>query len=278
MEEEDSLNMPTVLKLVIVGDSAVGKSSLLKRFKGDPWGPSYNATIGIDFIIKTYKNIRFQCWDTAGQEKFRSYTMGVFRNANVVLFAFDLSNPVGTLLHLLDYYLLSEAVPDDAYRILVGTKADLLFSRDEPRKYEELLKECQKHVHATVMTSAKNDNHVTDIFDKACDAYKSGQMKFKDALPTPLVSLERPPTTNNKSPTCCYISSLVLVHQEDHFTRQRICNSHGRVHDTAGGCKGICRNARPRFSICRFCNLIRTLACGHPQRTSNVIKNPKPSR
>lgn len=199
MDGDDSLNMPIVLKLVIVGDSAVGKSTLLKTFGGggEASFDSYNATVGIDFIIRNHKHLKLQCWDTAGQERFRSMTVSMFRNAHIVLFAYDLSNPVGTLLHLLDYYLLNEAIPSDAYRMLIATKADV--PKDHPR-HQELLQECQRHVHTTIVTSAKNNDNITAIFDDICQAHLDGRIHVNVAM-TPILM---PTRIKKDSKSCCF--------------------------------------------------------------------------
>jgi small GTP-binding protein len=183
---DDSLNMPLVIKLIIVGDSAVGKSSLLKRFGDGSWNTSYNATVGIDFIIRNHKHLKFQCWDTAGQEKFRSVTATMFRNAHVVLFAYDMSNPVETLQHLLDYYLTSNAVPEDAYRLLVGTKSDI--AKNEP---PPLLVECQTRVHGTFFTSAKSGEGVMKLFDDVCQAHESGRIVVTTTVQTHVAAEKR---------------------------------------------------------------------------------------
>ena len=194
---DDSLNMPVVLKLIIVGDSAVGKSSLLKRFGGEgDWNASYNATVGIDFIIRNHRHLKFQCWDTAGQEKFRSVTATMFRNSHVVLFAYDMSNPVETLQHLLDYYLTSSAVPEDAYRLLVGTKNDI--ARDY-EKSAPLLMECQTRVHGTFFTSAKSGEGVVQLFEDICQAHKEGRIVVT-ANVSPVVKTSQQPKATK---TCC---------------------------------------------------------------------------
>jgi small GTP-binding protein len=74
-------------KILIIGDSSVGKTSLLLRFCDQKYFENYVATIGIDYKIKNIlldgKDIRLQIWDTAGQERFRTITAAYFRKANV---------------------------------------------------------------------------------------------------------------------------------------------------------------------------------------------------
>ncbi len=71
-----------VLKILLVGDSGVGKSCLLLRFSDDTWTPSFMPTIGIDFRVKIAdvenKRLKLQLWDTAGQDRFKTITSGSY--------------------------------------------------------------------------------------------------------------------------------------------------------------------------------------------------------
>lgn len=75
-----------LFKLVIVGNSGVGKSSILLRFSDDQFNESYLTTIGVDFRFKTLKidgkTIKLQIWDTAGQERFRTITNAYYKGAD----------------------------------------------------------------------------------------------------------------------------------------------------------------------------------------------------
>ena len=81
------------IELITLGDSQVGKSSLLQRFSDDRFSGNYVSTLGIDFKIKYLqiegKNIKLLMWDTAGQERFRTMTMQYFNKADCVIFAYD---------------------------------------------------------------------------------------------------------------------------------------------------------------------------------------------
>ena len=83
-------------QLLIVGNSAVGKSSILRRFAQDKFNSNYFATIGIDFFTKDVildnKIIHIKMWDTAGQERYKALTQGFFRNAQGLMIVYDVKN------------------------------------------------------------------------------------------------------------------------------------------------------------------------------------------
>uniref|UniRef100_A0A8R1I5C3 Uncharacterized protein n=1 Tax=Caenorhabditis japonica TaxID=281687 RepID=A0A8R1I5C3_CAEJA len=95
--EEELAQPDRIFKVVFVGDSAVGKTCFLHRFCHNRFKPLFNATIGVDFTVKTMKippnrAIAMQLWDTAGQERFRSITKQYFRKADGVVLMFDVTS------------------------------------------------------------------------------------------------------------------------------------------------------------------------------------------
>ena len=85
-----------MFKLVLIGDSGVGKSSLLLRFADDSFSENYISTIGVDFRFKTLavdgKAVKLQIWDTAGQERFKTITGAYYRGADGIMMVFDKTN------------------------------------------------------------------------------------------------------------------------------------------------------------------------------------------
>lgn len=84
------------VKSIVIGDSGVGKSSLLYRYTDHDWNPHYIATIGVDFKVLTFerrgKIVKLQLWDTAGQDRFRSITQSYYRGSHAVMLVFDVTN------------------------------------------------------------------------------------------------------------------------------------------------------------------------------------------
>eukprot|EP00002_Diphylleia_rotans_P027354 TRINITY_DN5481_c0_g1_i2.p1 TRINITY_DN5481_c0_g1~~TRINITY_DN5481_c0_g1_i2.p1 ORF type:complete len:111 (+),score=18.16 TRINITY_DN5481_c0_g1_i2:82-414(+) len=96
-----------LIKLLLIGDSGVGKSSLLMRFCEDTFSPNFITTIGIDFKIRNVdmdgKRIKLQIWDTAGQERFRTITTAYYRGAMGIMLVYDVSEEksFSSILHQL---------------------------------------------------------------------------------------------------------------------------------------------------------------------------------
>ena len=116
------------LKFLILGDSDVGKTSLLLKYIDNYFPESHLATIGVEFKTKDVEckgyKIHLQLWDTAGQERFRSITKSYFRNANGVIFVYDITNK-NTFKNLKDWVRDSEVNDSGFKRIILGNKFDL---------------------------------------------------------------------------------------------------------------------------------------------------------
>ncbi len=86
-----------LFKILLIGDAAVGKSSILLRYADNIFNEAYMSTIGIDFRIKDFnlddKLIKLQIWDTAGQERFKNLTSTYYKGAHGVIFVFDTTDP-----------------------------------------------------------------------------------------------------------------------------------------------------------------------------------------
>ena len=90
------MNYDQKCQLLIIGDSTVGKTSILSRFANGTFNSNYLATVGLDNFTKDEiidnKTIRIKMWDTAGQERYKSLTKSFFRNAQGVMVVYDVTN------------------------------------------------------------------------------------------------------------------------------------------------------------------------------------------
>ena len=90
------MNYDEKCQLLIIGDSTVGKTSILSRFANGTFNSNYLATVGLDNFTKDEtiddKNVRIKIWDTAGQERYKALTKGFFRNAQGIMIVYDVTN------------------------------------------------------------------------------------------------------------------------------------------------------------------------------------------
>ncbi|MFX0169082.1 MAG: Rab family GTPase [Candidatus Hodarchaeota archaeon] len=154
-----------IAKAVVVGDAAVGKTSLLVRYVKGVFNPTYVLTIGVAFNIKDIvvgENVlRMQIWDTGGQERFGPIRQLYYRGTKGVLMVYDLSN--ARSFERMEYWLKEVKrgcgkVP----KVLVGNKADL------PAKVpvKEARKFAEENSMYFVETSAKEDQNVDLAFNE----------------------------------------------------------------------------------------------------------------
>ena len=141
-----------LFKLLLIGNSSVGKSSLLFRFVENVWDDSFVPTIGVDFVSKKYfyiyiyiqklktlevngKKVKLQIWDTAGQERFKNITASYYRGGNGVLVVYDITDRES--FENLNSWLIEieKNANKNVYKLLIGNKCDL----EEKRKvsYQE---------------------------------------------------------------------------------------------------------------------------------------------
>jgi len=155
-----------LFKLLIIGDSGVGKSSLLLRFADNTFSGNYITTIGVDFKIRTIEvdgdKVKLQIWDTAGQERFRTITSTYYRGTHGVIVVYDVTSGesfanVKRWLHEIEQNC------DVVNRILVGNK------NDAPDRKVVLTEDAQRFADQMGIqlfeTSAKENINVEEMFN-----------------------------------------------------------------------------------------------------------------
>ncbi|KAJ1043356.1 hypothetical protein NDA11_003312 [Ustilago hordei] len=155
-----------LIKLLLIGDSGVGKSCLLLRFCDDAWTPSFITTIGIDFKIRTIeldgKRIKLQIWDTAGQERFRTITTAYYRGAMGILLVFDVTDQKSFENVRTWHANIEQHASEGVSKILIGNKSDWEEKRAVTTEQgEELAKELGIPY---IETSAKSNSNVEEAF------------------------------------------------------------------------------------------------------------------
>mmetsp|Transcript_2864 Transcript_2864/g.4662 ORF Transcript_2864/g.4662 Transcript_2864/m.4662 type:complete len:211 (+) Transcript_2864:234-866(+) len=123
-------NYDYLVKLLLIGDSGVGKSCLLLRFSDDSFTTSFITTIGIDFKIRTIeqegKRLKLQIWDTAGQERFRTITTAYYRGAMGILLVYDVTDEQ-SFNNIRNWMRqIQQHAADNVNKVLIGNKCDML--------------------------------------------------------------------------------------------------------------------------------------------------------
>jgi len=173
------------LKFLIIGDSAVGKTSLLLRYIDDAFSPSFLSTIGIDFKKKTIhvdgQSVLLNIWDTAGQERFRTITISYFRGAQGILLCYDATDRK-TFMNVSSWISqITEHAEDGLACVLVSTKSDMTDKIVVTEQEAKAL--ADKHGMKYLATSAKMNTNVTEAFEtlakEALKTYSNNTPKVK---------------------------------------------------------------------------------------------------
>jgi len=169
-----------LFKLLLIGDSGVGKSSLLLRFADNTFTESFISTIGVDFKIRTIdvngKTVKLQIWDTAGQERFRTITSSYYRGAHGIIVVYDITNAetfnnVQKWLQEIERYAC-----DTVHKLLIGNKCDLV--NDRKISTEDAREFADQFNLVFLESSAKDSTNVEEAFTRMA---KSIMEKMEDA-------------------------------------------------------------------------------------------------
>eukprot|EP01101_Sappina_pedata_P006579 TRINITY_DN32_c1_g1_i1.p1 TRINITY_DN32_c1_g1~~TRINITY_DN32_c1_g1_i1.p1 ORF type:complete len:217 (+),score=79.53 TRINITY_DN32_c1_g1_i1:66-653(+) len=152
-------------KLLIIGDSGVGKSCLLLRFADDIFTDSFISTIGVDFKIKTIDidgaKVKLQIWDTAGQERFRTITSSYYRGAHGIIVVYDITDQK-TFTNITKWLKEIETFAGPlVQKVLVGNKNDMVDRVVTVEQGQEL---AAKLSIPFIETSAKESHNVEKAF------------------------------------------------------------------------------------------------------------------
>lgn len=175
-----------LFKLLLIGDSGVGKTSVLFRFSDDAFNSTFISTIGIDFKIRTIelgdKKIKLQIWDTAGQERFRTITTAYYRGAMGILLVYDITNEksfenIKTWIKNIEQHASA-----DVEKMILGNKCDM---EDKRKITKEQGEQLAKEYNVKFMeTSAMNRTNVEKAFTEIASDIKN-KMDQKEVTAPP---------------------------------------------------------------------------------------------
>ena len=198
-----------IFRICLIGDSNVGKTSLLTRFVDNSYNENYNNTIGVDFrvISLKYKDIiaKVHIWDTAGQERFKSIAINYFRSTHGFIFVYDITdeNSFSNIENWIN--LAFNNSTNHLINFLVGNKTDLEDERQIKKKDAEEFAKSRDLFF--LETSAKNNDNVEKLFEyftyKLIRYFKKNNMASKDTEGTKLTGNFEQIQSNEKEKKKC---------------------------------------------------------------------------
>ena len=169
------------LKVVVVGDSGVGKTNLIKRFVSNTYNPNTKATVGVEFLSKSYKIndqvFKIEIWDTAGQERYKSITAAYYKGAKGALIVYDITQKDS--FENINKWMseVRDKSTKDLKILIVGNKTDLVNERQVST--EEALSKAKELESPVMEASALDGNNVKAAFyDLLKEMYKEIKKKI----------------------------------------------------------------------------------------------------
>ena len=191
-------------KIMVLGESKVGKTSLIKRYTKDQFGGVYLTTVGMDFQDKIIeiedKKVRLQIWDTAGQERFRNVTKSYFQSSQGLVLVYDITDRES--FEKLNFWVdnIKNNAPENAKFILVGNKCDL--ANERKVSYEEGENYAKNLNIKFFEASARDGTNVNELFFYlANEIYQDNKLKGNNNSNNGLI-LRLAPSNNVKRFGC----------------------------------------------------------------------------
>ena len=198
MDEFDYL-----FKILLIGDSSVGKTSILLRYIDNIYSGEFQATIGVDFKVATKiinsKVIKLQLWDTAGQDRFKNIVSTYYRGAQGIFIVYDVTNRVSFINVSKWFQESANFLPESTVRMVIANKCDMgtpfrVVTEKEGRDLTNALG------LEYIETSAKNSINVISIFDMMAASILS-KVYLNPSLALPFKTL--PQGKKVKKSRCC---------------------------------------------------------------------------
>ena len=191
-----------LFKVLLLGDSDVGKSSLILRYTEETFNSKLVNSIGVDFKMKKKeidgKIIKVQIWDTAGHERFRSITYSYYRGANAIIIVFDLSDKKSFISITEWLKQIEKHAKENVFKFLVGNKSDLIDERKVT--YEEAKQYADEHDLPYIETSAKEGININELFDTSIKTFLTNTKIF---VGEKNIKLNSQNTNSSERNSCC---------------------------------------------------------------------------
>lgn len=199
-----------LFKIMLIGDSGVGKSSIMIKYADNLFYSNYISTIGIDFKITNEiindKKAKLQIWDTAGQERFRSIVASYYRGANGIIIVYDITNRQSfyNIYHWINE--LMEKTNRNINILLVGNKCDM--NDDRKVSYDEAKQFADNNDLLFIETSAKTSENIkfafTKLTENMIDNLTRNENKKHQSTKSHIV-IQKINNTENENKSCyCY--------------------------------------------------------------------------
>jgi len=202
-----------LFKVLLIGDSGVGKTCLLLKFTDDVFQTSYISTIGVDFRIKTIKLddgkvAKLQMWDTAGQERFRTITSSYYRGAHGVIIVFDVCDVSSFASIPMWMGEVERYAKPGVPMILVGNKTDLVHKREVLKEDAQAFADARGIAYTEVSAKADSSKALLDqVFLLTVERIR-GDSSLGDGWTTTKVNQkDEPPGGDGRNP-----HNLILTH------------------------------------------------------------------
>ena len=199
-------NYEFIFKVLLLGNSNVGKSSLFLRFVDDIWNDNFVPTIGVDFKIKTFeideKKIKMQIWDTAGQERFKNIISSYYRGAHGILLIYDVTDK-DSFRNLANWLIeIEKNANKNVLKVVIGNKTDL-----ENRRvitYNQGKEFADTYGLKFLETSAKKNLNVNEAFETLGRELMAaaGDKKIVKQKPNKKISVGQAQNLNTEKRNC----------------------------------------------------------------------------